>query len=73
MINFSLIKFITLFIGQAFACPMCMGNNPNDKYFFYVIIGFILFATAVILFLLKTCLKYRNINNKEIEEIKTVE
>ena len=68
MIQSNLIKLLPYIIGQAKACPMCMGNGPNDKYFFYVIIGFILFATAVILFLLKTCLKYRNINNQETND-----
>jgi hypothetical protein len=67
----NLLNFIfKALIGQAQACPMCMGNGPNDKYFFYVIISFIIFATIVILFLLKTCLKYKNINNKTLENEK---
>jgi hypothetical protein len=53
---------------QANACFMCMGNDPNAKYFFYVILAFILFSTGVILFLLSTCLKFRNVNNKELEK-----
>ncbi len=70
MIKLFAINLLSTLIGQAKACPMCMGNGPNDKYFFYVIIGFIIFATFVILFLLKTCLKYRNINNQTLENEK---
>lgn len=54
-----------MILGQANACPLCFGQNPNDKYFFYIIVGFILLATLAIVYLLKTCLKYKNINQIE--------
>jgi hypothetical protein len=66
--NLVLVKYLFSLIGQAHACPMCMGNNPNDKYFYYVIVTFILFATGVIIFVLKTALKYKDINNKQLEK-----
>lgn len=68
MIQFLFFKIVYILMGQAKACPLCMGDDPNAKYFTYVILGFISFATIVIIYLLKTCLKYRNINNKELEK-----
>jgi membrane protein YdbS with pleckstrin-like domain len=63
------ILFLMIMSGQVNACPLCMGSNPNDKYFFYVIVTFIVVATFVILFVIQTALKYRNINNRNIEDI----
>lgn len=68
MMNLLIKKMFSLIIGQASACPLCMGQNPNDKYFFYVIVVFILLATLAIIYLLKTCIRYKNINNKELEK-----
>lgn len=65
MILFSIKNIFSMILGQANACPLCFGQNPNDKYFFYIIVGFILLATLAIVYLLKTCLKYKNINQIE--------
>lgn len=57
--------FLKIIVGQAFACPMCLSNDPNAKYMFYVLTTFVIFVTGVILFLLYTGMKYRNINNNQ--------
>jgi phosphotransferase system glucose/maltose/N-acetylglucosamine-specific IIC component len=58
-----LIFFITS--GSAYACPMCMGTNPNDKYYLYVIGVFILLIYFPMFYMFKTFMKFKNINNSK--------
>jgi len=60
--NKYLLLFFIFIQQDLLACPTCLGLNPNDKYFTYVILFFIALATCVILFLLRTCFKYKDIN-----------
>jgi phosphotransferase system glucose/maltose/N-acetylglucosamine-specific IIC component len=51
--------------GQALACPMCMGTNPNDKYFLYVIGVFILLIYIPMYYLFRMFMKFKNVNQIE--------
>lgn len=63
-------KLISLFFlsflvsGELLACPMCSGQDPRDKYYIYIIGVFILAIYIPMFYLLKTVLKYKNINNQ---------
>ena len=56
------LSFITS--GNLFACPMCAGQDPRDKYYIYVIGIFILLIYFPMFYLFKTVMKYKNINNQ---------
>lgn len=58
--------FILITSGQAIACPMCMGNSPNDKYYLWVVGIFILIIYFPMFYLFKTFAKFKNINNSEL-------
>ena len=63
----SLIMTLTLITsGQALACPMCTGSNPNDKYYLYVIGAFIVAIYYPMYYLFKTFMKFKNVNNNDI-------
>ncbi len=66
-----LLGFIVYFIttGKAHACAMCMGSNPNDKYYLYVIGAFILVIYFPMFYLFKTFYKYKNINNQKESDL----
>lgn len=64
MKKISLIAILVLITsGQAYACPMCMGDSPNDKYYLYVIGAFILAIYFPMFYLFKTFIKFKNVNN----------
>nr|BDT26757.1 hypothetical protein BHI3_02230 [Bacteriovorax sp. HI3] len=52
--------------GQALACPVCMGSSPNDKYYLWVVGAFILVIYFPMFYLFKTFIKFRNINNTDL-------
>jgi phosphotransferase system glucose/maltose/N-acetylglucosamine-specific IIC component len=52
--------------GQALACPNCMGSNPNDKYYLYVVGVFVLTIYFPMYYLFKTFKKFKNINNIDL-------
>lgn len=58
-----LMTFITS--GELYACPMCAGQNPNDKYYLYVVGVFILLIYIPMFYMFKTFIKFKNINNNE--------
>jgi len=66
-------KYLPLFIlllitsGEALACPMCMGNNPNDKYYLWVVGVFVLAIYFPMFYLFKTFSKFKNVNNTETQ------
>lgn len=63
----SLIYSLSLITaGQALACPSCMGNNPNDKYYLWVIGAFVLLIYFPMFYLFKTFMKFKNINNNDL-------
>ena len=55
--------------SKAFSCSMCMGTNPNDKYYLYVIGAFILIIYFPMFYLFKTFYKYKNINNQKESDL----
>ena len=59
--------FITMLTisGNALACPMCIGNNQNDKYYLWIIGIFILVIYFPMFYLFKTFMKFKNVNNIE--------
>ncbi len=58
-----------MFSDEVFACAMCMGSNPNDKYYLYVIGAFILIIYFPMFYLFKTFYKYKNINNQKDSDL----
>ena len=68
MMKLFLNLYVTLFMGQAYACPLCMGQDPKDKYYLYVLGTFVIIVTLVILYVLKVCHSYKNINNSPDNE-----
>lgn len=58
-----LLAIILITSGQAYACPMCMGDGPNDKYYLYVIGAFIIAIYFPMFYLFKTFIKFKNVNN----------
>lgn len=52
--------------GQAFACPMCSGSDPSDKYYLYVVGVFILLIYYPMYYLFKTFMKFKNVNNNDL-------
>lgn len=63
--GFATFLLLTL-SGNALACPMCMGSNPNDKYFLWVIGAFILAIYFPMFYLFKTFIKFKNVNNNDL-------
>lgn len=61
-----LFIFSLITMGQAFACPTCMGDSPNDKYYLWVIAAFILVIYFPMFYLFKTFIKFKNINNNDL-------
>lgn len=59
-----ILTFITS--GQAIACPMCLGSNPNDKYYLYIIGIFILAIYFPMFYLYKTFIKFKDVNNNDL-------
>lgn len=57
--------FNVIISGQALACPGCLGTNPKDKYYLYIIGAFILLCYVPMYFLFKMIFKMRNINNSQ--------
>lgn len=53
-------------MGQAMACPTCIGSNPNDKYYLYVIGAFVLVIYFPMFYLFKTFNKWKSINNVDL-------
>ena len=51
--------------GQALACPMCVGTNPNDKYYLYVIGVFVIAIYYPMYYLFKTFKKFKDVNNND--------
>lgn len=47
------------------ACPMCIGDGPNDKYYLWVIGIFILLIYFPMFYLFKTFMKYKDVNKVE--------
>jgi len=62
-----LILLLSFTSGELFACPSCLGTNPNDKYYLWVIGAFILLLHIPMYFMFKMFIKLKDINNK-IEE-----
>ena len=58
-----ILAIILITSGQAYACPMCMGDSPNDKYYLYVIGAFIVAIYFPMFYLFKTFIKFKNVNN----------
>ncbi|MBC7713772.1 MAG: hypothetical protein H7177_10565 [Rhizobacter sp.] len=54
--------------GQAMACPNCMGSNPNDKYYLYVVGAFVLTIYFPMYYFYKTFKKFKNINNNDLPQ-----
>ena len=52
--------------GQAMACPMCTGSDPNDKYYLYIVGAFIVLIYYPMFYLFKTFIKFKNVNNNEL-------
>jgi len=51
------------------ACPMCVGDNPNDKYYLWVIGGFVLLIYIPMFYLFKTLMKHNDINKIEKSDL----
>lgn len=50
--------------SEVFACPMCSGQDPRDKYYIYVVAVFILLIYFPMFYMFKTFFKLRNVNNQ---------
>lgn len=63
----SIVTVLTLITsGQAMACPMCMGSDPSDQYYLYVVGAFILAIYFPMFYLFKTFIKFKNVNNNDL-------
>ncbi|MBC7428318.1 MAG: hypothetical protein H7336_06885 [Bacteriovorax sp.] len=63
----SLILSLSLICtGQVMACAGCMGNNPNDRFYLWIVGIFVLIIYFPMFYLFKTFKKYKNINNNDI-------
>lgn len=51
------------------ACPMCVGDNPNDKYYLWVIGVFVLLIYIPMFYLFKTLMKHKDINKIEKSDL----
>jgi putative Mn2+ efflux pump MntP len=58
----SIVLFSFILSRNALACAMCMGTNPKDKYFLYVVGVFIVLIYIPMYYLFKTFMKYRKVN-----------
>ena len=58
-----IISLMLLTLGNAMACPGCMGTNPNDKYYLWVIGAFVLVIYFPMFYLFKTMFKWRSVND----------
>lgn len=56
---------LTFTSGELLACPGCMGTNPNDKYYLWVIGAFILLIYIPMFYMWKTFIKHKDVNKIE--------
>jgi phosphotransferase system glucose/maltose/N-acetylglucosamine-specific IIC component len=68
MINFLSLILSLLSTQEAFACAMCAGQNPNDKYYLYIVGIFILLIYIPMFYMYKTVVKYKNINSPKKQD-----
>lgn len=61
--------FLMILSDKLMACPMCVGDNPNDKYYLWVIGVFVLLIYIPMFYLFKTLMKHKDINKIEKSDL----
>ena len=68
----TILYFITVFAGEALACPACAGSlqNPKDKYLVYSLIVFIVLIYIPFYLLYRTIIKNKDLNELKESDLK---